>query len=276
MCRGQWAGALPARLSIDLVALHSQWFCLLPFLTLQPSGLTSVPQAHLPLFDIKHTCCSAPAGSLASTGCLSGRRAYLTWSGGPTCVTEGPTSVFNVGARSKGHLCSLSPPPVEGTKDDPRAQAGIKPSPKRSFPTDLSRPAWSTPLRPSCPRPNPAWVFLWSVAPAALPGEQGAEVLPPGSVQPFLLLPSSWGGRRCRGGWPCPGQTPGRTGLHTRGSWTWPYTPSPYTPTGRARPKIPSRLLMCLLKEAPSASASCLVSGAGCPGQSTACPAGLG
>lgn len=180
MCRGQWAGALPARLSIDLVALHSQWFCLLPFLILQPSGLTSVPQAHLPLFDIKHTCCSDPARSLASRGCPSGRRADLTWSGGPTCITEGPTSVLNVGTHSKGHLCSLSPPPVEGTKDDPRAQAGIKPSLERSFPIDLSRPAWSTPLRPSCLCTNPAWVFLWSVAPAALLGEQGDEVLPLG------------------------------------------------------------------------------------------------
>ena len=40
-----------------------------------------------------------------------------------------------------------------------------------------------------------------------------------------------------------------------------------------AWPKVPSRLLMCLLKEAPSASASCLVSCAGYPSQSTACPA---
>ena len=44
-------------------------------------------------------------------------------------------------------------------------------------------------------------------------------------------------------------------------------------PTGGAWPKVPSRLLMCLLKDAPSASASCLVSGAGYPGQSTTCPA---
>ena len=129
-----------SELSIDLVALHSRWFCLLPFLALQPSGLNSVPQARLPLFDIKHTCRFAPAGSLASTGCLSGRRANLTRSGGPTCFTEGATSLLNVGACSKGHPCSLLPAPVAVTKDSPRAQAVIKPSLKRSFKTDLSRP----------------------------------------------------------------------------------------------------------------------------------------
>ena len=124
--------------------------------------------------------------------------------------------------------------------------------------------------RAACVRTPRGFFFgLWLLQPCW--GSRGTRFCLWAGVQPFLLLPSSWGGRRCCGGWPYPGQTPGRTGPHTRGSWTWPYTPSPFTPTGRAWPKVPSCLLMCLLKEAPSASASCWVSGAGCPGQYKAC-----